>query len=136
MLDRCRGQKQGTCPPPKRARDSLCGRGTGHDHMRSRGALIALALGWALILQSIGWAQTSCYAFVKALGHGTTTIDAYHWETRDKSYINGHFYSVKAPGLAFALTPPLLALDVLGAPALARTAADHARDGGAHQWTY
>ena len=104
--------------------------------MRSRGALIALALGWALIMQSLGWAQTSYYAFVKALGDGTTTIDAYHWETRDKSYINGHFYSVKAPGLAFVLTPPLLALDAVGAPAIARSAADTARDGGARQWTY
>jgi hypothetical protein len=104
--------------------------------MRSRGALIALALGWALILQSIGWAQTSYYAFVKALGHGTTTIDAYHWETRDKSYIDGHFYSVKAPGLAFALTPPFLALDAIGAPTIARSAADTARAGGARQWTY
>jgi hypothetical protein len=104
--------------------------------VRSRAALIALALGWALIMQSLGWAQTSYYAFVKALGHGTTTIDAYHWETRDKSYIHGHFYSVKAPGLALALTPPFLALDAVGAPAIARSAADAARDGGARQWTY
>src|SRR5439155_16867183 len=104
--------------------------------MRSRGALIALALGWALIMQSLGWAQTSYYAFVKALADGTAKIDAYHWETRDKSYINGHFYSVKAPGLALALTPPFLALDAVGAPALARSAADRARDGGARQWTY
>ena len=104
--------------------------------MRSRAAIIAMAIGWALIMQSIGWAQTSYYAFVKALGHGTAKIDAYHWETRDKSYINGHFYSVKAPGLAFALTPPYLALDALGAPSLARSAADTARAGGARQWTY
>jgi hypothetical protein len=104
--------------------------------VRSRAALIALAIGWALIMQSIGWAQTSYYAFVKALGHGTATIDSYHWETRDKSYINGHFYSVKAPGLAFALTPPYLALDALGAQKLARSAADSARAGGARQWTY
>src|SRR5947207_9418297 len=104
--------------------------------MRKSAAIIALVLGWALIMQSLGWAQTSYYAFVKSLSHGHTSIDAYHWETRDKSYINGHFYSVKAPGLAFALTPPFMALDVLGAPTLAREAADSARAGGARQWTY
>src|SRR5206468_7177531 len=82
------------------------GRARGKGRMRSRAAIVALAVGWALIMQSLGWAQTSYYAFVKALSHGTARIDAYHWETRDKSYINGHFYSVKAPGLAFVLTPP------------------------------
>jgi hypothetical protein len=104
--------------------------------VRQRAAIVALVIGWALIMQSLGWAQTSYYAFVKALGDGHASIDAYHWETRDKSYIRGHFYSVKAPGLAFALTPPFMALDAIGAPALARKAADVARAGGARQWTY
>jgi hypothetical protein len=104
--------------------------------MKKRAAIIALVFGWALIMQSLGWAQTSYYAFVKSLGDGHTSIDAYHWETRDKSYINGHFYSVKAPGLALALTPPFLALKAVGAPTLAREAADTARAGGARQWTY
>jgi len=104
--------------------------------MRKPAAIIALVVGWALIMQSLGWAQTSYYAFVKALSNGRTSVDAHHWETRDKSYINGHFYSVKAPGLAFALTPPFMALDAIGAPTLAREAADAARAGGARQWTY
>jgi hypothetical protein len=104
--------------------------------MRSRAAIVALGVGWVLIMQSLGWAQTSYYAFVKALGDGTAKIDAYHWETRDKSYIDGHFFSVKAPGLAFVLTPPYLALRAAGAPTLAREAADTARAGGARQWTY
>src|SRR5947207_15075923 len=104
--------------------------------MRKSAAIIALVLGWALIMQSLGWAQTSYYAFVKSLSHGHTSIDAYHWETRDKSYINGHFYSVQAPGLALVLTPPFMALDAVGAPTLARQAADTARAGGARQWTY
>jgi hypothetical protein len=104
--------------------------------MKKRAAIFALVVGWALIMQSLGWAQTSYYAFVKALSHGHTSIDAYHWETRDKSYINGHFYSVKAPGLAFVLTPPFMALNAVGAPTLSREAADTARAGGARQWTY
>jgi hypothetical protein len=99
-------------------------------------ALIALALGWALVMQSLGWAQTSYYAFVKALGDGTPTIDAYHWETRDKSYIGGHFYSVKAPGLPLALTPPYLVLRAAGAERLGAAAAAAAERGGATQWSY
>ena len=99
-------------------------------------ALVMLGFGWALIMQSVGWAQTSYYAFVKALGAGTTTIDAYQWETRDKSYINGHFYSVKAPGLPLLLTPAYLALKAVGGPHLAREGADNARKAGATLWTY
>jgi hypothetical protein len=99
-------------------------------------AIVLLGVGWASIMQSLGWAQTSYFAFVKALSDGTTTIDRYHWETRDKSYIDGHFFSVKAPGMALLLTPPYLGLKAAGAPALARRAADGARRSGTSQWTY
>jgi hypothetical protein len=99
-------------------------------------ALTLLAVGWALIMQSLGWAQTSYFAFVKALSDGSTQIDRYHWETRDKSYIDGHFYSVKAPGLPLLLTPAYLGIEAAGGKALAREAADQARRGGGHQWTY
>lgn len=99
-------------------------------------ALVALGLGWALVMQSLGWAQTSYYAFVKALGAGTTKIDAYHWETRDKSYIDGHFYSVKAPGLPLLLTPVSEVLDAAGGRTVAADAAKRAKEGGAAQWSY
>lgn len=99
-------------------------------------ALAAIAIGWVAIMQSLGWAQTSYYAFVKALGDGNAEIDAYHWETRDKSWIDAHFYSVKAPGLPLLLAPVHVALRAAGADAAARAAADTARAGGAHQWTY
>lgn len=99
-------------------------------------AIVLLAVGWALIMQSLGWAQTSYFAFVKSLSHGTAQIDRYHWETRDKSYIDGHFYSVKAPGLPLLLTPAYLGLEAVGAKGAARHAADTARRGGAQQWTY
>lgn len=89
-----------------------------------------------MIMQSVGWAQTSYYAFVKALADGTAQIDAYHWETRDKSYTNGHFFSVKAPGLPVVLTPAYVVLDALGAQDLAQDAADNAREGGATLWYY
>ncbi len=111
----------------------------GVDRRRRRlgtAALVTLALGWALIMQSLGWAQTSYFALVKSLGDGTAQIDRYHWETRDKSYTNGHFFSVKAPGLPLLLLPAWKAIDAVGGPKLAREAADNARRHGARQWTY
>ncbi len=99
-------------------------------------AILVLGLGWGMVMQSLGWAQTSYYAFVKALGDGTAQIDRYHWETRDKSYTNGHFFSVKAPGLPFLLLPLHEVLDAAGGSKIAREAADRARRGGARQWTY
>ncbi|MGI8595386.1 MAG: hypothetical protein ACR2ML_13675 [Solirubrobacteraceae bacterium] len=54
---------------------------------RRRGllALVLLALAWAFVMQALGWAQTSYYALVKSLSDGTTSIDPYHWEKRDKA---------------------------------------------------
>ncbi len=89
-----------------------------------------------MIMQSLGWAQTSYYVFIKALGDGNAQIDRYHWETRDKSWINGHFFSVKAPGMPIALTGPYLLAKAVGGEALARDAADNARRHGAKLWTY
>jgi hypothetical protein len=100
------------------------------------GAVVALTVGWALLMQSLGWAQTSYYALVKALSDGTPQIDRYHWETRDKSYTGGHFYSVKAPGLSVLTVPLYEGLSAVGGKTLARDAADTARRHGGRQWTY
>ncbi len=99
-------------------------------------SIAVLGLSWVLVMQSLGWAQTSYFALVKSLNDGTAQIDAYHWETRDKSWTGGHFFSVKAPGLPALLVPPYAALKALGADDLARDAAREAREGGARQWTY
>ena len=99
-------------------------------------AICVLAFGWAFVMQSLGWAQTSYFAFVKALGDGNAQIDKYHWETRDKSWINGQFFSVKAPGLPLLATPAYLVLKAVGGEDLSRTAADNARESGARLWTY
>lgn len=103
---------------------------------RALAAIAVLGVSWALIMQSVGWAQTSYFALVKALGDGTASIDAYHWETRDKSWIEGRFYSVKAPGLPALLMPFNELFQATGADDLARDAAERARAGGARQWTY
>lgn len=100
------------------------------------GAVVALTIGWALLMQSLGWAQTSYYALVKSLSNGTPQIDRYHWETRDKSWTGGHFYSVKAPGLSLLTLPLYEGLTAVGGSELARDAADTARTHGANGWTY
>jgi len=68
---------------------------------RRRGllAIVAVVIGYALVMQALGWAQTSYFALVRAFSHGTAEIDKYHWESRDESFHKGHFYSVKAPGM-------------------------------------
>ena len=81
-------------------------------------AICVLAFGWAFVMQSLGWAQTSYFAFVKALGDGNAQIDKYHWETRDKAWINGQFFSVKAPGRPLLATPAYLALQAVGGEGL------------------
>ena len=97
-------------------------------------AILCVALAWALVMQAAGWAQSSNYALVRALSHGTAKIDHYQWETKDKSYVRGHFYSVKAPGLAFLVLPLYEALDAAGARSLAHDAAHNADVHGAGRW--
>ena len=77
-------------------------------------AIAALAVAWALIMHGMGWAQESNYAQVRALAHGNAEIDQYHWETKDKAWMNGHFYSVKAPGLTMFTLPAYLVADAAG----------------------
>ncbi len=96
--------------------------------------MIALAIAWATIVQSLGWAQTANFTLVRALSSGTAQIDDHHWETRDKSYYKGHFYSVKAPGMAFLSLPAYMLLDAAGADDLARNRVESARAGGAFRW--
>jgi hypothetical protein len=86
-------------------------------------AILSLGLAWGLFMHSPGWTQSSVYAQVRALASGTTQIDRWQWETGDKSWVDGHFYSVKAPGLATLTLPAYLGLDAIGAKELARDAA-------------
>ena len=88
-----------------------------------------------MLMQPLGWAQTSHYALVRALGHGTPVIDRYHWETRDKSYYKGHFYAVKGPGLAFLTLPPYELLNAIGGQGASRWAARRSRKEAAGRWS-
>ncbi len=97
-------------------------------------ALLALALAYATVMQASGWAQTANFALVRALSDGTAQIDRWQWETRDKSYYDGHFYSVKAPGMP-ALTVPFYKLaTAMGAQGAAFEVAQRAKRSEAFRW--
>ena len=97
-------------------------------------AILSLGLAWGLVMHPAGWAQSAFYAQVRALASGTTQIDRWHWETGDKAWVDGHFYSVKAPGLAALTLPAYLGLDALGAKEWARDAAATAHRSSWDPW--
>lgn len=97
-------------------------------------AILSLGLAWGLVMHSMGWAQLSNDAQVRALADGTARIDRWHWQTKDKAWFEGHFYSVKAPGLAALTLPAYLALDAVGAKDVAREAAAEARRSQHPRW--
>ena len=86
-------------------------------------AILSLGLAWGFLMHSMGWSQSAFYAQVRALASGTSQIDRWHRETGDKAWVDGHFYSVKAPGLAAATLPVYLGLDSIEAKHWARDAA-------------
>jgi hypothetical protein len=76
--------------------------------MHKRASLIAAAMfvSYAYFYQGGGWSQNSRFDLVRAIvEQGTLRIDAYHENTRDKAYYQGHYYSDKAPGLALLALP-------------------------------
>jgi hypothetical protein len=94
-------------------------------------SLAVFAVACAFVVQSPGWAQTSYMALSKALSDGTAQIDPWHWETHDISWYDGHYYSVKPPGLVLATMPLYEALHQSGAEGVARDARIRGeRDGG------
>jgi hypothetical protein len=75
---------------------------------RRRVALVAIllvGLGYATMIQSFSWNQTSHYDLIRTLYDGKTTIDQYQENTGDKAYYKGHYYSARAPGLALFSLP-------------------------------
>src|SRR5215469_11181402 len=73
---------------------------------------LASLLGLASFLSFIyfyeggGWNQNSRFDLLRAIvERGTLQIDAYHTNTQDKAHFRGHYYSDKAPGLAFLAVP-------------------------------
>jgi hypothetical protein len=97
-------------------------------------ALAAFACACAFVVQSPGWAQTSYMALSKALTHGTAQIDRWHWETHDIAWHDGHYYSVKPPGLVLATLPLYAGLRAAGGERVAHDARIRAESGGGAAW--
>lgn len=85
-------------------------------HARTGTVAVAALLLFALAypIQDAGCTQTSHLALTKALADGTAVIDRWHELTCDKAWFDGHFYSVKAPGLAVSALPSYALLDASG----------------------
>ncbi len=97
-------------------------------------AIVCLGFAWAFVMHSMGWAQLAHYAQVRALAEGQAQIDPWHWETNDKAWIDGHFYSVKSPGTAALTTPLYMAIESAGGLELAEDAAANARGAEYARW--
>jgi hypothetical protein len=78
-------------------------------------AVLAASVAYAAPLPDVGWNQGSHYALVEALDRGEARIDPFRWQTGDVAWVDGHFYSTKAPGLSLLAVPPYAALEAVGA---------------------
>src|SRR6201993_1308275 len=78
---------------------------------------VALFLTYAYFYQAGGWNQNTRFDLVRAvLEQGTFSIDKYHANTGDKAFVDGHYYSDKAPGLSLISIPLVAGAEpVLGA---------------------
>src|SRR3954451_17904600 len=97
-------------------------------------AIITLGFAWAIVIHQLGWAQLGHFGQVRAFGDGQAQIDRWHWETNDKAWVDGHFYSVKGPGTAALTTLPYMAIKALGGEKLARAAVDNERQTAHPKW--
>jgi hypothetical protein len=106
--------------------------------VRARPGLIAIAclgIAWGFVMHTMGWAQLAHFAQVRALADGRASIDPWQWQTKDKAWVDGHFYSVKAPGLPLVTLPEYMALDAAGAWSTSRDAAEDASRADHPRWT-
>lgn len=78
--------------------------------MTPRTALFLLVfVSSAFFYQAGGWNQNSRFALVRAItNEHSLRIDPFQASTGDKAFFDGHYYSDKAPGVAFAATPAVL----------------------------
>lgn len=78
-------------------------------------ALGAVVLAYALPMESVGCAQTSHYAAIRAIADGRADIDKNANETCDLVRAGNHFYAAKAPLLDLWSAPWYLLLHAAGA---------------------
>ena len=90
-------------------------------------AIVTLGFAWGIVIHQLGWAQLGHFGQVRAFDDGQAQIDQWHWETNDKAWVDGHFYSVKSPGVAALTTLPYIAIKALDGDKLARAAVANER---------
>jgi hypothetical protein len=78
-------------------------------------ALGAIALAYAVPMESVGCAQTSHYAATRAFAQGHPFIDRYAQETCDLVRVGRHYYAAKGPAMDFWSAPWYLLLHAVGA---------------------
>src|SRR5580692_1806786 len=67
---------------------------------------VAIFVSNAYFVQGTGMNQNSRFDLVRAIvEQHALSIDTYESNTIDKSTMNGHYYSDKAPGLSFVSVP-------------------------------
>src|SRR5690349_10359277 len=97
-------------------------------------AIVTLGVAWGLVMHQMGWAQMGHFDQVQAFSKGQAQIDQWHWDTNDKAWVNGHFYSVKSPGTAALTTPLYMLIEDLGGAKLARAAVDNEQRTAHPKW--
>jgi hypothetical protein len=88
-----------------------------------------------MVMHQMGWAQLAHFDQVQAFSKGRAEIDQWHWNTNDKAWVDGHFYSVKSPGTAALTTLPYMAIKELGGDKLARAAVNNTQRTAHRKWT-
>jgi hypothetical protein len=78
-------------------------------------AIAAIALAYALPMESVGCAQNSHYAAIRSFAYGHPYIDPFAQTTCDLVHTNGHYYAAKAPAMDFWTAPWFRVLHKLGA---------------------
>jgi hypothetical protein len=97
-------------------------------------AVVTLGVAWGLVMHQMGWAQMAHFDQVQAFSKGRAQIDEWHWDTNDKAWVDGHFYSVKSPGVAALTTPLYMAIEGLGGEKVARAAVHNAQQTAHPKW--
>jgi hypothetical protein len=79
---------------------------------RQRAILFVLLFAsFAWFYQGGGWNQNSRFDLVRAItNEGTLNIDPFQHSTGDKAFHDNHYYSDKAPGIAFTAVPVVAAV--------------------------
>jgi len=73
-------------------------------------AIAAIALAYAMPMQSVGCAQSAHYAAIRSIAEGHPFIDRYANETCDLVRSDGHYYAAKGPALDIWTAPFYLVL--------------------------